>query len=173
MEAHYKDCTYPYGDEWLSLSPVNTFCNSVVYRLRPDYEPRRYWFLPPERAAERGAKHITSMTTDGNAPDHDMWLEVTAKYADYLRNKPEGDWELKMLGVGDVFLTYPLRITIIATCNMKFIGPEDLGYRWCKPKVDIAAMRKAVADARDKWLAAGAEYRDLDKKLGKALEAQQ
>jgi hypothetical protein len=41
------------------------------------------------------------------------------------------------------------------------------------PNVDIAAMRKSVADARDKWLAAGAEYRDLDEKLGKALEAQQ
>lgn len=67
-------------------------------------------------------------------------IEVTAEYAEYLRNKPDGEWELrKPTEKGDQYVNmYNGNIEYAYSCsapkNGLDIGPQDRGYRWCKPR---------------------------------------
>jgi len=143
MEKHCKECDYPYGDEWLGLSPCDTFCNSVVYRLRPDYEPLRYWFDPQ-------SKVIYNSLYKG---DKRMMLEVTADYAEYLRKKPDGEWELRKYGNGDTIFTFGLKNggrEQVAGWDHITDTASDRGYRWCKPKQPESGWREYAITRDDR-----------------------
>jgi hypothetical protein len=63
------------------------------------------------------------------------WCEVTPEYAEYLRNKPEGEWELRKPEQGDVVYSRKKAgeydytgLHIDHTQNHIY----DRGYRWCK-----------------------------------------
>jgi hypothetical protein len=134
MEGHAADCYVLDPD----ANGVNFDSPGSVYRLRPDYEPKKWWFAP-------STKTVIDKPSDFAWRNHEDWLEVTAEYAAYLRDKPEGDWELRRVVVGDNYFDIYGR-ELFRRTGVDDIGPEDRGYRWCKPRVDMDELRKAVAD---------------------------
>jgi hypothetical protein len=94
-----------------------------VYRLRPDYEPVRWWFCPTINRTHQQEGNVCSVC-----------MEVTAGYAEYLRNKPDGEWELRIVKVGDTYWSDFLAVCVANTDFSDCDTIGDRGYRWCKPK---------------------------------------
>jgi len=140
MEGHRADCLCMdfHGVFW-AITDIDDFrMIGRVYRLRPDYEPLRYVFDPVTLAVE----------DTHDAAIRFGWLEVTAEYANYLRTPVDGYPELRKPEKGDCFWSATCGGPLTPDCDFEDDGPADRGYRWCKPRVDLDAMRKAVADAR-------------------------
>jgi hypothetical protein len=132
MEAHRADCRYVNPSTGvLDRHEPELDAPFAIYRLRPDYEPERWWFHELT-----GKVRSESQTLNG-------WLEVTDEYADYLRNKPEGEWELRRVVAGDNYFDIYGR-ELFRRTGVDDFGPEDRGYRWCKPRVDIEALRREM-----------------------------
>jgi hypothetical protein len=158
MEEHLSDLRFVDADGmWPSWMDSKSPRLEVCYRLRPDYEPVRWWF------------DVVTAKVSSTIGTH----EVTAEYADYLRTKPDGEWELRKPDAGDLYklVTLPGNATASSTTK-RDLGPQDRGYRWCKPKADIVAMKKSVFDALDKMNAATAEFIRRRNELNNAMEAQ-
>jgi hypothetical protein len=113
MIKHKDNCAWI--DHELKLrNTVKQYVDGYVYRLRPDYEIERWWFDMHTKKAFKS-----------DHPAKIDWCEVTPEYAEYLRNKPEGEWELRKTdGLGVVFIGYG--------DGFLHPGPHDRGYRWCK-----------------------------------------
>jgi len=150
MEGHGKDVLYLSAcGKWYTRGYRNRFAEHDVYRLRPDYEPLKWWFHPRDLSMMRGVE----IAHGPERPDHSPgWLEVTAGYAAYLRDKPEGEWELRMAKSGDTCWNADgENVAFVAGTNYKDAGANDRGYRWCKPRVDVEALRKAFEDADQRY----------------------
>jgi hypothetical protein len=84
MERHWEDIGMPTRckrDGWVKTFNREPF---NVYRLRPDYEPLKWFFHP-------STGHVIPRNTmTENEPPSD-WMEVTPEYAEYLRDDIELD----------------------------------------------------------------------------------
>jgi hypothetical protein len=123
MIKHKDNCAW-IDHECKLRNTVRQYVDGYVYRLRPDYEPEqemRSWFEPATGAVR---EYIASANVMG-------WLEVTPEYAEYLRNKPEGEWELQIPTIGDIVRSLYYGDDRGAN-DAVFNGVGDRGYRWCK-----------------------------------------
>jgi len=159
MEGHSNDCRVlkHYNAEIIDSARVDFNCTGSVYRLRPDYEPERWWFHELT-----GKVRNESQTLNG-------WLEVTPEYAEYLSNKPDGEWELRMFEFGDTIMGYggiggKVVCYWYPSCPW---GKKDRGYRWCKPKATHGWREYAVVERNGSYYVKG--YRGGDMALHKAL----
>jgi len=132
-------------EEWIEVKLSHNMHESFVYRLRPDYKSDQFWFDPVDKLIHTGDKLYL------------QWLEVTAEYADYLHNKPDGEWELRKPKGGD------------DCCGIGWVrgicrdesygddcGPTDRGYRWCKPKAPAYGWREyAVVERKGSYIIDG------------------
>jgi hypothetical protein len=156
MEGHKEDCRVLqyYDGVMLDADRVAFDCAGSVYRLRPDYEPERWWFC---------AKTLKVFTNGSAIEPCEDCVEVTPEYAEYLRNKPDGEWELRMAKAGD-----ETNECFKLPCDLEDCGPSDRGYRWCKPKQPEAGWREYRLEARNGvYYVKG--YRGGDMALHKAL----
>jgi hypothetical protein len=128
-----------------------------VYRLRPDYEPVRWWF-----------DTIMKDVRQGSCAVYSACVEVTAEYADYLRTPVECYSELRMVKSGDEYIGV-FGLSLAAGDDMTDTGPDDRGYRWCKPKVDIAQLRRELVEARARMMDATEAYLDAKHRHDAAL----
>jgi hypothetical protein len=101
---------------------------SVVLKSLPK---ERFWFHPSSG----------SVFPVAGFGDNKDWLEVTPEYAEYLHNKPEGEWELRIPNIGDVVTPRIPFAEKTATVDYTDAGVIDRGYRWCKPKQPKAGWR--------------------------------
>jgi hypothetical protein len=141
MEGHKEDCKMV-KQAWINSK--GQFLPEFAYRLRPDYEPEKWWFDTVEKEVYKGT-----------VAKYPAVYEVTAEYADYLRNKPDGEWELQIPKDGDDIMDTDGEGYL---CGKYYIttdfGPHDRGYRWCKPKPDIAQLRRDLVEARARMMEA-------------------
>jgi hypothetical protein len=85
--------------------------------------------------------------------DKRMMLEVTADYAEYLRKKPDGEWELRKYGNGDTIFTFGLKNggrEQVAGWDHITDTASDRGYRWCKPKQPESGWREYAITRDDR-----------------------
>jgi len=142
MEGHKKDLGYM--NQIGKIDGIGMLHNIgtsawTIYRLRPDYEPHRYWFQPSSGTVYQGA----------GFGDDSGWLEVTAEYAEYLRRKPDGEWELRIVKAGDIYWSSALGVNV-ANADFDLINTiHDRCYRWCKPKQPEAGWREYRVEARN------------------------
>jgi len=110
-------------------------------------EPDRWWFCPGSKCVYVGAK-----------PEGNPSVEVTPEYADYLRNKPDGEWELRNdWTYGGIVIGWPHQeeytVQIVAPIDH---GTADRGYRWCKPKAPAYGWREyAVVERKGSYMIDG------------------
>jgi len=149
MEEHKADCVW--HDHVCNIrGPVARFLDGYVYRLRPDYEPVLKWFFHPATLQVIPRNMMTE-----NEPGKD-WLEITADYAAYLRNKPDGEWELRMAKAGECYWCMYDKEPETFGSDLADIGPKDRGYRWCKPKQPEAGWREyAVVERKGSYMIDG------------------
>ena len=119
-------------------------------------DPQKWWFDPRFGCVE-------------NVKMYPGALEVTAEYADYLRNKPDGEWELRIPKDGDEIMDTD---GMGYRCGKLYItvdlSPRDRGYRWCKPKTPATGWREyPVIARRGVYYVKG--YNGSDMALHKAL----
>jgi len=153
MEGHKEDCRVLqyYDGVMLDADRVAFDCAGSVYRLRPDYEPPkpdRWWFC---------AKTLKVFTNGSAIEPCEDCVEVTPEYAEYLRNKPEGEWELRMFEFGDTIMGYG-GIGGKVVCYWYPSCPwdkKDRGYRWCKPKVTHGWREYAVVERGGAYMVMG------------------
>ena len=97
-----------------STFPCNDLAekDEYVYRLASDCQPPvNRWVFNPETLAvdwthDKTIKH--------------GWLEVSEDFAQYVQNKPDGEWELRIPNGEDDYISY---------------GASDVPpHRWCKPR---------------------------------------
>jgi hypothetical protein len=165
MDGHKSDCGY-YDAEFnkvLDVGGLNLDCRCEIYRLRPDYEPVKWWFLPPDKTlAQYGIVECHPERPNAS------WLEVTPEYADYLRNKPDGEWELRMAKKGDI--CWDWKVLMVLNGDYGDIDATDRGYRWCKvakPGPAYGWREYAVTERNGVYYVKG--YRGGDMALHKAL----
>jgi hypothetical protein len=89
----------------------------------------RWWFLPPR---EGQPARVESLPADRDILSLDTWLEVTPDYAAYLQAKPEGDYELRKVKEGDMFVSMEFLKWKEARSSFANCSANDRGYRWCK-----------------------------------------
>lgn len=94
-----------------------------IYRLQPDYKPTvmRWWFCT-----------ISPLVTLAECSPCKDYVEVSADYATYLQNKPDGECELRPFKAYDRYWWDGK--WRVATIDYEDIGLCDRGYRWCKVK---------------------------------------
>jgi hypothetical protein len=165
MEGHEDDLIVHTGTRW--VQGHSTF-DGGINRLRPDYEQLKWWFLP----LGCGTFSNPQLEQCSKQPNTN-WLEVTAEYADYLRNKPDGEWELRKPDSGEQILIWingRFSRPMTAGNGIKMNDtPADRGYRWCKPKPDIAQLRRELVEARARMMEATEAYLDAKHRLDGAL----
>jgi len=147
MEAHSNDCRVlkHYNAEIIDSARVDFNCTGSVYRLRPDYEPERWWFCPGSKCVYVGAK-----------PEGNPSVEVTPEYAEYLRNKPEGvECELREVTAGDKFVTTGDSGLWLTLKDGECVA-GSWPYRWCKPKAPAYGWREyAVVERGGAYMVMG------------------
>ena len=96
-----------------------------TFRLRADWTPGKWWFLPPTESREFDLARCSEQT---NKVDGDKWQETTAEFAAYLRTKPEGNCELREVGLGDRCYG------VDGIWSVAKEHHDTVKYRWCKPR---------------------------------------
>ena len=159
MEGHRADCRVM-DCEHATLNKREIGFNSegCVYRLRPDYEQLKWWF-----------DTITKDVRQGSCAVHSACVEVTAEYADYLRNKPDGECELRIPKAGEVYFCMYDKSPETVPYHLTDLGDGDRGYRWCKPKPDITKLRRELVEARARMMDATEAYLAAKHRLDGAL----
>jgi hypothetical protein len=127
------------------------------FEVRAEPKPRVcksrlcWWFNPKLGKVEEG--------TDAGSD----WMKVTPEYAEYLRNKPEGEWELRKHKRGDGIVTYPVQERLVCEWEPHpNETPDDRGYRWCKPKAGWRVYDVVVRNGEDCIAFAGDAIATLD-----------
>jgi len=132
----------------------------TVRMLLTKYEPERYWL-------NTNTMEIQQKPEGHHWVNPEFFIEVTPEYAEYLRNKPDGEWELRMVVVGNVYRQFGSSLVSTACRNVQDDGPHDRGYRWCRPKVTHGWREYAVVERNGVYYVKG--YRGGDMALHKAL----
>jgi hypothetical protein len=165
MEGHGKDISrLANGTSAVELVHTGLFITATdfmagnVYRLRPDYEPLKWWF-----------DTITKDVRQGSCAVHSACFEVTAEYADYLRNKPDGECDLRDVEKGDTFFDMRTGNWNVCELGIHTDNPKIPVLRWCKPKPDIAQLRRELVEARARMMEATDAYLDAKHRLDGAL----
>jgi hypothetical protein len=136
MESHAEDCRVLFGINFLGKVAVKYDCPLTIYRLRPDYEPEpvaRWWFCPTINRTHQQEGNVCSAC-----------MEVTSEYAGYLRNKPDGECELRTPKKGDLFYeNYGNSFEWDRAENDWDVFPyPQFHLRWCRPKQPEAGWRE-------------------------------
>jgi hypothetical protein len=165
MEGHKADCRVIEDCSARVLSfEVATYMAGRTYRLRPDYEPMKWWFHPRDLSMMRGVE----VANGCERPDHSPgWLEVTAEYAAYLHTPVDGYPELRVPEAGDKYAGFH-SLNQDCYAPLPDLGSYDRGYRWCKTKAPAYGWREYRVEARNNvYYVKG--YRGGDMALHKAL----
>ena len=99
-----------------------------TFRLRADYQPptpAKWWYLPPNENREFDLARCSEQPTKVDEAD---WQETTAEFAAYLRTKPEGNCELREVGLGDRCYG------VDGIWSVAKEHHDTVKYRWCKPR---------------------------------------
>jgi len=96
-----------------------------IFRLRADKQPNPWWFLPPTESREFD---LARCSEQPNKVDDTDWHEVTAEFVAYLRAKPEGDCELREVGLGDRCYG------VDGIWSVAKEHHDTVKYRWCKAR---------------------------------------
>jgi hypothetical protein len=113
---------YLHGDGWYKTNTLPA--NRRFIHIRPIPLPK--WWFDMERMVVTRAMEARDEAS----------VEVTEKYAEYLRSKPDdGPWELRRSMKGDEYWSYAFSMPGgKAVCDFVDEGPCDRGVRWCRPR---------------------------------------
>ena len=155
MEGHKDDLIYLTGTRW--TKGHSTF-DGGINRLRPDYEQLKWWFDTVEKEVYKGT-----------VAKYPAVYEVTAEYADYLRNKPDGECDLRDVEKGDTFFDMRTGNWNVCELGIHTDNPKIPVLRWCKPKPNIAQLRRELVEARARMMDATEAYLDAKHRIDGAL----
>ena len=121
---------------------------NITYRLAPDYPPPvklpcGYWFDTK-----------TLQVTHG-IPASDSEIEVTDEFAAYLRDKPDGECELRVPQRGDTYFDmstyFDMRLSKWNMCTTGIYAddPKKPAIRWCKPRKATSQLPRYIIRSTD------------------------